>query len=724
LLAVTIQDLKQNPQEITAFYLQNMYQLSAADSNVSQASFPSTLAEPPPFSPHRYVVVVNSLWILSLVISLSTALLASLLQQWARRYVKLTQSPYSPPKRARLRAFFTHGLKRLHFPRAADAVPTLQHLSLFLFFVGLLILMWNTNSTVFRVVVVWVLLSTVVYVVVTLLPIFWPESPYYTPLSSPALLLYRSISFVFWKVLSAIRRCFSDAKADYRKLIRSVEKIAEEIVSEGPWEIDSTILDSTIDALSKEDNGVEQFFEVIPGFLNSNLIQDLKLKFPSELRIKLRGVLEGFVHRTFSSYALETVKIRRLVICLNAMDVIRCPGAIPQLLYNILDGPSNQVPQSIESGDTLVPWCTSKDKDIAEAARCMVVRILASVRERDSRWIELAVNAFCLPDQFLEDDTHEDNVLLSILTPRAHEAIGSASRTLRIPSSLSKISGQHTLPKLQRDFCVLWNSIISEAETNEVNNTFIDLLRRIRHAYVALHQGTEAAPWTFSATTPDSDPNLSNPLSYPRCNIPSHHSHPTPRTYAVAGEIPPRARAPVTTFSTVSQQGPAVTPISPPTRTNLSTSNRRTSPVIANPSAMEGITDISAIPGTSNPNPHSTSRTEFSQREVEESQIKPSSTAITSSPTAVSIPGPRNGVSPAGLLPSVDSVVETHNVSHSLTQTITHLSSITARQSVPPQVTMAQDRYTSTLSFGTAGVQDGSEKDMRPNDPQDDQDDL
>ncbi|KAH9970238.1 hypothetical protein BGW80DRAFT_1176520, partial [Lactifluus volemus] len=85
LATVSVQDLRPNPQDTSAFYLANIYQL-LADTNISRASILATPAQPPPFSPPRSAVLVNSLWFLSLVISLTCALLATMLQQWARRY--------------------------------------------------------------------------------------------------------------------------------------------------------------------------------------------------------------------------------------------------------------------------------------------------------------------------------------------------------------------------------------------------------------------------------------------------------------------------------------------------------------------------------------------------------------------------------------------------------------------------------------------------------------
>ncbi|KAI0299112.1 hypothetical protein B0F90DRAFT_1577513, partial [Multifurca ochricompacta] len=124
---------------------------------------------------------VNSLWFLSLAISLTCAMLATLLQQWARQYVKVTQPRYSPHKRARIRAFFAEGVDKLHLPWAVEALPTLLHLSLFLFFAGLVIFLFNVNHTVFKIVMCWVGICTGLYICVTLMPIFRHDSPYYAP---------------------------------------------------------------------------------------------------------------------------------------------------------------------------------------------------------------------------------------------------------------------------------------------------------------------------------------------------------------------------------------------------------------------------------------------------------------------------------------------------------------------------------------------------------------
>jgi hypothetical protein len=159
---VTVQDLRPNSQDTSAFYLGNIYGV-LADPNTTRASVPSP-AKPPPFSRPRYAVWVNSLWFLSLVMSVSCALWATSLHQWARRYIRLTQpARCSPDKRARMRAFFANGVDKMHVPWAVEGLPALLHLSLFMFFGGLGIFLFNVDQEVFTCVVSWVGLFSTVY---------------------------------------------------------------------------------------------------------------------------------------------------------------------------------------------------------------------------------------------------------------------------------------------------------------------------------------------------------------------------------------------------------------------------------------------------------------------------------------------------------------------------------------------------------------------------------
>jgi hypothetical protein len=127
---MSVQDLRSNSQDASAFYLANIHQ-TLADPNITvpRTSIPSALDISPPFTPPAYTIWMNSLWFLSFVISLTCGLLATMLRQWSHRYVWITQPPrYSPEKRARMRAFFSNGVDKMRVPLAVETLPLLHPL--------------------------------------------------------------------------------------------------------------------------------------------------------------------------------------------------------------------------------------------------------------------------------------------------------------------------------------------------------------------------------------------------------------------------------------------------------------------------------------------------------------------------------------------------------------------------------------------------------------------
>jgi hypothetical protein len=81
--------------------------------------------------------------------------------------LKVTHSRYSPHKRARIRAFFAEGVEKCLLPWVVETLPTLLHISLFLFFAGLVVFLWNVNLTIFKLVLSWVAICTALYGCIT-----------------------------------------------------------------------------------------------------------------------------------------------------------------------------------------------------------------------------------------------------------------------------------------------------------------------------------------------------------------------------------------------------------------------------------------------------------------------------------------------------------------------------------------------------------------------------
>ena len=426
-----------------------------------------------------------------------------------------------------MRAYFANGVDKMHIPWAVEGLPTLLHLSLFLFFGGLVIFLFNIDQEVFTFVVLWIGFFSMVYGLITLLPLIRPDSPYNTPLSIATWFLYAIIPYATFKVLSSISfgsygsiRARRRMRDRYRgQMLGGVEKMVEERASEESSEIDVGILGWTISALG-DDDALEKFFEAIPGLFSSKLVKHLERDFPERLLITFRGALDGFMGRTLSSNSVtESVKSRRAIIYNDVIGMIPCPYYyMPDNLRSHFD----QAPVSIERLQSMTRWFTHFSRNVSDTARARVTENLSRIQKRDNRWVALASDLYGLSERDLQDNVAlgGDNVLLSTLINVSRRAIHSDEWGL--VEALTRFDIRDTLPELQHDFCKLWNEFVQEARNREHYMISIDILRSIRHLYIALHQGTDAAPTAFTASTNSYDSVFYQPLSYPSCSDPSH----------------------------------------------------------------------------------------------------------------------------------------------------------------------------------------------------------
>jgi len=435
-----------------------------------------------------------------------------------------------------MRAFYAKGVDILPNAWLVEGLPTLLHLSLFLFFAGTIIFLFNINHAVFYSVSWWIGPFAIVYGLITLLPFIRYDSPYYSPLSPAVWLLYAGVSYLIYKVIFYIRsdrivlfsswqrlRHVRDRYRDWS--LGGREKAAEETVSEQSSVIDADILRWTIDAFGDDDR-MEEFFDSLPGFFKSKLVKDLKGKLPDSLRKKFWMAINGFIERTLSSNSVvDRHKYRRLEIGMDATSAIALPG-ISSIPKDIFFESWDQVPQNVEMGHTVARWCASRNGAIAQYAQCIATRILAGVRECNDRWIELTTGVLGLSERSLRDYIAHgnDSVSLAILISVARRHIHTGFYDWGILSTLNKLSIHNTLPELQHDFCALWNLCVEEAirQQPDIDTFPVGILRLTRFLYMSLHEGTQAHPTSFSASTQEFDHMLFRADSYPLCHIHDH----------------------------------------------------------------------------------------------------------------------------------------------------------------------------------------------------------
>ena len=274
---------------------------------------------------------------LSLVISHTCALLATLLQQWARICLKVTtKSCYSLHKQARIRAFLAEGTEKPLLPWTVEALPALLHISLFLFFAGLVVFLWNVDLTIFKLALSWVGICTALYGCITFMPIFRHDSPYSTRLLLPvwhivteirflAFRALRRLTFLTYFITETYLRFSTLARRSFKSLKQGTQKMFEETALNSPSETDAPAFLWTFDCLD-DDHKLERFFVGLPGFRSSKVVKDPLPSLTEEGKQKLFEALIELLDHTISSELLpELVKSRRAMMCKKAIKHAHVP---------------------------------------------------------------------------------------------------------------------------------------------------------------------------------------------------------------------------------------------------------------------------------------------------------------------------------------------------------------------------------------------------------------
>ncbi|CAE6522286.1 unnamed protein product [Rhizoctonia solani] len=141
--------LQQDPNEVSATVLLAISQTLLVIANGSSVdSLTSTSSSPDPassFSPSQHAVIVNTLWYLSLSLSIATSLLAMLAKDWCHSFTSnRTGHPWDQALRRQRKWTM---IERWKMQELITVLPSLIHLSLLLFSIGLCVYVWDMNKT-------------------------------------------------------------------------------------------------------------------------------------------------------------------------------------------------------------------------------------------------------------------------------------------------------------------------------------------------------------------------------------------------------------------------------------------------------------------------------------------------------------------------------------------------------------------------------------------------
>ena len=322
------QQLSPDPSAATVQLLNQISQQIFALSNGTQITAPPPISDAP-FRPTPSAIRVNILWFLSLTLSLICALAATLMQQWARRYLQLAQSQTALHKRARTRAYLFEGVQMFRLSQAVEGVPALLHVSVFLFFAGLIDFLFSINDVVARAMFGVIVFSAAIYLILTFLPNVRPNCPYRTPFSRDTLkyLLFSPTAPVLLALAGVSKLVHSDkferTRMRFLIFVQSSLWSMSDAIRALQEEIEGRALLWTV-ATVDDDDEIEAFVEGIPGYITSGtskgaltIVDDLLLsRRPSPLGRQLERLLMTCIPEGHRS-ASELVRRRRSIICLD-----------------------------------------------------------------------------------------------------------------------------------------------------------------------------------------------------------------------------------------------------------------------------------------------------------------------------------------------------------------------------------------------------------------------
>ena len=200
-----------------------------------------------------------------------------------------------------MRAYIFDGINKFGMTRAVATMPTLLHISVFLFFAGLVDFLFPIYPTVAYTTLGCIMVFAVPYVILTVLPNIYLNCPYGTPLSAITWRISQFSVIVCLQAILGIRKFFSKIRSlnsrqapelyrfqKWRDTLEKQVKIRLQWFTQGirrsvelsAYGADSAVVTNalvwTLAALD-EDKEVEDFAARIPGFFNSRVVQDATL---------------------------------------------------------------------------------------------------------------------------------------------------------------------------------------------------------------------------------------------------------------------------------------------------------------------------------------------------------------------------------------------------------------------------------------------------------------
>ncbi|KAJ7152536.1 hypothetical protein C8R46DRAFT_481779, partial [Mycena filopes] len=348
--------------DATVLLLAQISQQLAASANGTTFNF----VAPAPFTPLTSSLVCNILWFISLGLSLTCALVATLLEQWARDFLHKTEIRSAPLIRARVFSYLYYGLKKFGMHTVVEIIPLLLHASLLFFFGGLVAFLLPVNTVIAAVAAGILGTVTIIYTILTLLPLFHPDSPYRTPLSRG-----------FWNLQRSLQTILHREQASTETMVEGVFHAATTPSAERNLR-DQTALIWAVKSLT-DDTELEPLLEALPDVLwgkdGRRRLYDTHIRrIIDDPDSHLLARVRDFLHNCYSGVLPVEVAKRRQISCYKAiwaLGSLSAPGYAVRIPVPYLSQVDLEVAPYYTSARAIQEWA-----DLC-AARPLLDRTLA-----------------------------------------------------------------------------------------------------------------------------------------------------------------------------------------------------------------------------------------------------------------------------------------------------------------------------------------------------------
>jgi hypothetical protein len=193
---------------------------------------------------------INVIMFLSLFFSVSSALVSTLIQQWAREYLQYSQASAAPRKRGRVRTYLLDGLCRFQMIRLTYGIPVLLPLAVSLFFLALSDWLYSINVSIGATAYYCLVASLITYMSLSILPFIVRNAPYQTALTTP------------------LQACIYLIQASYLFLIRLLQRTSRVYETQKGSKLINRIHVDRARTLMKE---MDTFLNGLPRYIHSPL---------------------------------------------------------------------------------------------------------------------------------------------------------------------------------------------------------------------------------------------------------------------------------------------------------------------------------------------------------------------------------------------------------------------------------------------------------------------